>query len=117
MTRGPDERVADYNRGFLEGQKHSVPSPETERRLENMDDVAKSIANMQVTLARMDEKITASLALAGDVAKLKTSNVRTNTAVVIFMFFFFGVMGWFTWSLDAKIKQVVMDTTFYQQVK
>jgi hypothetical protein len=29
----PDERVADYNRGFKAGTEHSVPAPETERRL------------------------------------------------------------------------------------
>ncbi len=58
-----DELGDAYNKGVVAGQEHSNPSPETLRFMEKQDktnDVLTcGISNIQVILARQDEKLDA----------------------------------------------------------
>lgn len=70
-----DPFTEDYMRGFREGEKHSAPSPETNRQFQG---IKSSITNLEKTV----------LSLKDEVAKLKEGAILTRLATnAIFAFF------------------------------
>lgn len=65
----------DYMRGFKEGEKHSLPSPETNRQFQG---IKSSISSLEKTV----------ISLTDEVAKLKEGAILTKLATnAIFAFF------------------------------
>ena len=76
MTDDPDQRVADYNRGFLAADKHTTPSKETERRLSAL---TESVKDIPVRLAHIDDKQESMGAtLDAILTQTKATNGRVN---------------------------------------
>jgi hypothetical protein len=60
---------ADYQRGFEEGQRHSAPSAETNRRLHELADAVKVIVEMNASIKVMEERTRTILEKFGDYDK------------------------------------------------
>jgi hypothetical protein len=57
MAEPQNPFTEDYMRGFGEGQKHALPSPETTRRLNDLSKTVKELVSLQVDLKVLNERL------------------------------------------------------------